>query len=165
MRDLAHVLLLLADHNALHAALGLDAGVDQVVGLDAAQRTDPSKAFFIDGFNHQPQLIHMGGQNYPLSAAFFVRDQVAQAVDPHFIHMTADPLLDILRHFVFPAGGAVQFTKLLCQSAVKFHSNFPPQKIRGGKGGYPLPPSVSCTVTEYVRAISPGKQNSYPGAP
>ena len=121
MRDLAHVLFLLADHDALNAAFRLDAGIDQVVGLDAAELADARKALFVDRFDHKTELIHVCGQNNALSVSLLVRNEVAKAVYPHFVHMIPDLILNVLRNLGFAAGRSVHFTNLFCQLAVEFH--------------------------------------------
>ena len=141
MRDLAHVLFLLADHDALNAAFRLDAGIDQVVGLDAAELADARKALFVDRFDHKTELIHVRGQNNALSVSLLVRNEVAEAVYPHFVHMIPDLILNVLRNLGFTAGRSVYFTNLFCQLAVEFHIKISLINVKFmGEGVSPPPP-------------------------
>ena len=140
MRDLAHVLFLLADHDALNAAFRLDAGIDQVVGLDATELSDARKALFVDRFDHKTELIHVCGQNNALSVSLLVRNEVAEAVYPHFVHMIPDLILNVLRNLGFTAGRSVYFTNLFCQLAVEFHIKISLVNVKFMGEGAPLPP-------------------------
>ena len=89
----------------------------------------------------------MRGQNNALSISFLMRNEVAEAVYPHFVHMIPDLILNVLRNLGFTAGRSVYFTNLFCQLAVEFHIKISLVNVRFmGEGVSPPPPIQEMVV-------------------
>ena len=68
-----------------------------------------------------------------------MRNEVAEAVYPHFVHMIPDLILNVLCNLGFTAGRPVYFTNLFCQLAVEFHIKISLVNVKLVGRGSPLP--------------------------